>query len=214
MKILLAVEGVSDVRRVKILVDCWLADNVDWFSLEHPDACREFVGLDGKSEFVQIKSIPHERRGMPKKIPGGRFGGAHPAGDAGTLKDLRILMVHHEIDVDVVIWIRDTDGRGERRVQVDTYLREQREQRFIAGYAQQTGEAWVLVGWVAEDAKWAVRRLGLAGERERAALLRAWRLDDSLVDECGLAAFRRDLNRHAGLRRALGLAPVAGPGLD
>lgn len=197
VKILLAVEGTSDVRRVRILLDRWLADNVDWFSDEHPELCRAFIGLDEGSEFVSVKSIPSRRKAMS---PGGRFGAPHPSGDAGTLRDLRILMDRGEVDADVVIWMRDSDGRDDRHVQAAAHIREHGEQeRFILGYARQAGEAWVLVGWYAQtdadrtseaaltrqtsrklprdahmfahaghqDGKWAVRQLGLDGERER-----------------------------------------------
>jgi hypothetical protein len=243
MKVLLAVEGSSDVRRARLLVDRWLRDNVEWFSPDHPEACRSYVGIGHGCEFVAIKTIVKLRREVAHKaFGGGRFGGPHPGGDAGTLKDLRILLMHHDLAPDVILWLRDTDGDDQRRVEAMTYIRDHGESdRFILGYAQQAGEAWVLVGWSAESdaeraaeakveqfstrklprdahvfphhgnlsVKWVMSELGLTGAREEHALLRAWRLADAIVEDCGLAAFRRTMNTHAGLRRALGLGPAA-----
>ena len=245
MKILMAIEGTSDVRRLRSLLDCWLADNVSWFSPEHPDGCREFIGIETNTEFVEIKRIPKLRRDlMNKQFAGARFGGPFPGGDAGTIQDLRILLEHLGSQPDVVLWIRDSDGHEQRGIAAKSYVRERGEQhRFVLGYAQQAGEAWVLAGWLAKteqdksaaaeieratsrklprDAhtfphhgergvKWAAAVLRLQGDREIEALVRAWRLDDAAAERCGLAAFRRELTAHVGLRRALGLAPMSSP---
>jgi len=242
MEVLLAVEGISDVRRARLLVDRWLEDNVDWFDPDHPEVYRSYIGVDHGCEFVEIKTIVKLRREVGHKaFGGGRFGGPHPGGDAGTLQDLRILLTHHDLAPDVILWVRDTDGDAKRSVVAANYIRDQGEtDRFILGYAHEAGEAWVLVGWSAESeaeraaeamverlstrklhrdahvfphhgdlsVKWVVSELGLGGAREEHALLRAWGLPDATVEDCGLAAFRRAMDTHAGLRRALGLGPA------
>ncbi|MEM9459364.1 MAG: hypothetical protein AAGF11_34615 [Myxococcota bacterium] len=236
MKVFLALEGPSDLRRVRWLLDRWLADNVDWFVPEYPDSCRELIGVDPGQKFLKIKSIPERR----KELVRGGFGGPHPRGEAGTLHDLRIILRKLNLEPDVVLWLRDSDGDDRRAEDAHEWVERTGEsKRFILGYAQQVSEAWVLVGWVAKSAqddralaqvsatitrklprdahllthkdevggaKWALCQLVSDDwDRERQALLRAWTLDDSELEACGLAAFRRVLTHHVGLRRALGL---------
>lgn len=236
MKMLLALEGPSDLRRIRWLIDHWLGETVDWFAPENPASCRELIGVVAGQEFVAIKSISKLR----KELVRGGFGGPHPRGDAGTISDLRIILTKLELSPDVVVWLRDADGWDLRAAEAVAYLEDAGEsERFIVGYPQQVSEAWVLVGWVAESpeeesaearvrasctrrlprdahlfthkdepggAKWAVRELAPTHPRERRALLRAWSLADAEVAACGLSVFRRAMNNHIGLRRALGLS--------
>lgn len=238
MKVLLALEGNDDVRRVPQLLDWWLTDNVPWFDADNP--CCEFVVLEDGPErriHIPIKTITKLR----KQLVRGGFGGPHPSGDAGTLHNLFIVLAHLGLDPDVIVWVRDEDGAPQRALDARQYVADRAlGDRIVMAYARQTSDAWVLVGWLAESSdeqqaeaaledessrklprdahkfshrdegcgvKWAVRMLCKSHERQDRALERAWRMPDADLEECGLAGFRRALDEHATVRRALGLPP-------
>ena len=151
--ILLVAEGPSDVRRVRFLIDAWLAEVVDWFDPEFPEAARQWVGLFDGEDWLDIHHVHARFRqaGFPAT-----FGAPFGKGEIPVLKKVRLLLHKRKWWPDVLLWMRDLDTQPGRREQTEDFvssLNEQDRQRYLLAFANQCGEAWVLAGWAPSNAE-------------------------------------------------------------
>lgn len=145
--ILLVAEGPSDVRRVRFLIDAWLAEVVDWFDPTYPDAVRQWVGLQEGEDWLDIHQVHarFKKAGFPAT-----FGSPFGRGEVPALKKVLLLLEKSRRWPDVLLWMRDLDTQPERQQQTESFVAgrpARQQQRYLLAFANQCSEAWVLSGW-------------------------------------------------------------------
>lgn len=138
-RVVLVLEGPSDLRRIRLLLD-------HLFEGERAYEIVRGVATPG-GEYVPVKKVPELARlaGLS-----GRFASDGPLkGDGGSLRRFLQVLLHRRL-VDprtVVVWCRDDDGDVSRAVglRAARYSLE-RGPLTVLGVASECGEAWVLAG--------------------------------------------------------------------
>lgn len=161
-RIFAAVEGRSDARRLRVLVRAALARAISeeewhWLSADDadPDAQLALVGLDQADyfDFHGVKAFQTRVLGR-RVLYGGAIGSRECQLLRALMMSLRVLQQRGKLQIDGVIWLRDTDGDARR----GPALRDARDADaepslpLVIGTPNQTSEAWVLAGFRAMDA--------------------------------------------------------------
>lgn len=145
-RVFLVAEGISDRRRLGLLLE--------WYGKKYGDQF-EFIRPPQTSEdYLANKNIPHCARylGFTSSISGH---GGRGHGDRANLRLLFQILIKQRLKGQndlIVLWSRDTDGDNDRAVAA----REIREinasgfSRVSLAMANECGETWVLAGWRAE----------------------------------------------------------------
>jgi hypothetical protein len=145
LRIILAAEGPSDVRRLRVLIDHFLRRQVGAASSQ--EEAFYFEGLPGDT-YVKIKDIPTlvRERGLDRRFsPGGPN-----KGDGGTLRKLYQVFKKEKLlhPGDVVLWARDDDGDPARRDDAEAARKALTTvETLLFAIASECGEAWVIAGW-------------------------------------------------------------------
>lgn len=141
MRIILAAEGPSDLRRIGVLVDHFVTARLP--EEARSDDRQRFEPVDGEP-YVPHKAIPALARACG-------FDRRYTRGDADNLRKLCQVLKKKLLDPGtVIIWARDDDGVPERRSQaVEARSALPPEPPIVLAIASECGEAWVIAGWTA-----------------------------------------------------------------
>lgn len=219
LHVVLAVEGPSDERRMRLL-------------LQQPPF-PPLVDRQVDVEILTIKSVPETARKLGLRTmytPDGAN-----KGDGGTLRRVyQVLRAQRRLRPGtLLVWVRDSDGREERRQEAEAGRRSlpTASVSILLAIASECGEAWVIAGYqpspetkglhsslkrrlgfdpwrhperlshktgVPKDAKRVLSEL-FDGDQdlEDEALLRAWAMTGEVPERCGLTAFREEASTWA-----------------
>lgn len=149
-RVLLVCEGPSDLPLAREVLAHWIRAGRAWFADVPDDELMATVGESDTDPYLPTRRA--KAFAADRKVAG--FGAALPAGDAGTLRAL-LLALHEDPKViadrvDVVVWLRDSDGAP--HMERDARDQRGRDSRLVSvpvviGYAHQCGEAWVIAGF-------------------------------------------------------------------
>ena len=153
-RLVLVVEGPSDERRARILLDHWILEQVDWVDASTLDTYRHYTGLELGEEWLDLHDIPKLARAQRLR-PSGH-------GEAWLVRGLLLPLLlekHRRARLQgdeslVVVYLRDTDGFPERQPQAErgaTGLLGTSALSWLPGFPHEAMEAWVLLGWLPGD---------------------------------------------------------------
>lgn len=138
------------------LIDDALVAGVDWIE-GVVESCRSWQGRHGDERWYKYSSSdaydlrPITIDGVTIKLQG-RIGGEPLKPEAGMWRKVLLRFVHTDPRPDIVVVVRDLDGRDERRAGIDQ-VRNGLPWPFVivAATPQPEIEAWIVAGFVPRD---------------------------------------------------------------
>lgn len=151
-RIVLVAEGPRDVRTLRLFLDRWILEEIDWVETTTLESFRRYTGLHPGADWLDLHSIPKVARQH-------RIRPLRCSGEALLVRQLLLLLQHHvrsepKSPPVVVVFLRDTDGDERRRDEAargNAELAERLRMTWIAGFPHEAIEAWIVLGWAAHD---------------------------------------------------------------
>lgn len=152
IRLVIVCEGIADRTVACGLLDRLIVSSIDWIEGDYIDHYRTYCGMTVHAPCLLWKNVKAEAERRGVRLPRGHFSGDPAELDARAARRALRLLMHADIDADVVALVRDTDDQPSR-VQGLEQARNWSSWPFavLIGTAVTKRECWVLAGFIPRD---------------------------------------------------------------
>lgn len=151
LRIAVVYEADADLRTGTELADRALVEAIHWLEADQLPYQRDWIGKLGQEQLTW-KSIPRLARAARIRAHGHIDGNPLEA-DAGAARRAILYLKAAFEELDGIVLLRDQDDQPERRLGLEQARSDHRGPTIVVGLAIVEREAWVLAGFVPEDAQ-------------------------------------------------------------